>query len=266
MLLSRADEEARGAIDLASGLASTVVAVHACDPAKRAENSRFLSEWEALDLNVRLVMIAADPARVGVEVAAHIRRHYLRRQVHVLICATPASTTGFSATADDAARIADQLQQSLHTLQNVVVHEPPCSNLDHPAHENPQSRQCGPTSGALPAAGRFIHKGDASAEAGIQLAVMCVTVIVATMLCAVLGLSQLMTTLVVAAASVVSAQGVPLWWRLAGALVGWATVTGFVVNDFGRLTFAVQDLQRLALLVLLTMTLAPALKQLRRTR
>lgn len=121
-LIARVDGDARHALDIAYGLAPTVLAVHACDPAESRANSAFIREWEAGNLEVKLVLVAADPGNVGTEVADYIRRSFPRRSVHTVIGATPSPAHTLRATADLADRPAAQLQRALHDLPEVVVH------------------------------------------------------------------------------------------------------------------------------------------------
>ncbi|NYG57282.1 hypothetical protein BJ980_000205 [Nocardioides daedukensis] len=105
------DEDACHAVDIAAGLAPTVVAVHACNSATPSASARFVHDWEASDLDVRLVLIAADPGCLGVEVADYIARQFTHRQVHVVLCATPSAAEYLPASADLAARKTAQLER-----------------------------------------------------------------------------------------------------------------------------------------------------------
>jgi hypothetical protein len=53
----------------------------------------------------------------------------------------------------------------------------------------------------------------------------------------------------VAAVVIAGSAGLPLFWRTAAALVGWAMVSGFAYNRYGLLTFTKPDLIRMALLL-----------------
>ena len=59
------------------------------------------------------------------------------------------------------------------------------------------------------------------------------------------------TLVVVCLVTSAAALALPARWAAVLGLVAWACFTGFVTNRFGELTFAVPDLARLALLVVL---------------
>lgn len=122
VLIARVDDEARHAIDIASELTPTVVAVHACDPAQSQATSAFIRAWEAANLDVKLVLVAAHPGHVGTEVADYVRRNLPRRQVHAVISASLVGTPTSPTSKGLAERPAAQLERALNDLPGLTLH------------------------------------------------------------------------------------------------------------------------------------------------
>lgn len=122
VLIARVDDEARHAIDIVSDLTPTVVAVHACDPAQSEATSAFIRAWEAANLDVKLVLVAAHPGHVGTEVADYVRRNLPRRRVHAVISASRPGTPTSPTPKKLAEQPAAQLERALNDLPGLTLH------------------------------------------------------------------------------------------------------------------------------------------------
>jgi len=67
-----------------------------------------------------------------------------------------------------------------------------------------------------------------------------------------LGVGVVTGVLAYAACCVLAGIVLTVGWACAVGVSGWAFLTGFVVNAYGRLTFAQSDLEHLALLLALS--------------
>lgn len=81
-------------------------------------------------------------------------------------------------------------------------------------------------------------------DAGSRFAGTLLAVVIASTLGSPMG--PWPATVAALLAAVLLVGDLPLRWRLATAAASWAIVTGFVVNEFGELTFSAADLVRLA--------------------
>ncbi len=142
VLIARVDDEARHAIDIASELTPTVVAVHACDPAQSQATRAFIRAWEAANLDVKLVLVAAHPGHTGTEVADYVRHHLPQRQVHAVISASLTGTPTSPTPRELAERPAVQLERALNDLPGLTLHwivnEPATGTPTVPASHQPR--------------------------------------------------------------------------------------------------------------------------------
>lgn len=126
---------------------------------------------------------------------------------------------------------------SLHSASRVP------GRVVEPRHGTPVSARRHPT--GRPGFGRDAFLADA----GVRFSLGIVAVVFAAL---GLALTPAPVWLLTAGLALVAAsvgRGLAVPWQAALALVAWACVTGFAVNHFGELTFAVDDVVRLAVLV-----------------
>ena len=74
-------------------------------------------------------------------------------------------------------------------------------------------------------------------------------VLVTMSVISILGMAEVAALVAVGVVTVAWAIRLPLRFAMALGVVAWAYYTGFVVNEYGQLTFAPADLARLVLLV-----------------
>jgi len=95
-------------------------------------------------------------------------------------------------------------------------------------------------------------------EPGVRFGVASGALVLAFSVCASAGLSAGQTELVALCVGGLASAGLPMAMTTGIGVAAWALFTGFVEHDYGELTFAREDLTRLAVFTATTLALAIA--------
>lgn len=98
--------------------------------------------------------------------------------------------------------------------------------------------------------------GDLARDPGARFGFATLALVVALSIVGLVGASPATATACAVIVAGMASFHLPQVWRLWIALVGWAFVTGFFVNEHGALTFHDNDLIRLAVLLVVAPALA----------
>jgi hypothetical protein len=93
-------------------------------------------------------------------------------------------------------------------------------------------------------------------EPGVRFGIANALLVTALLITGAAGLASWETGLVTVLVAGLASAGLPLFMTTWMGLIGWAWFTGFVENQYGQLTFADGDVQRLLLFAVATVALS----------
>lgn len=94
-----------------------------------------------------------------------------------------------------------------------------------------------------------------SDQPGVRFGIANGALVAALLMAGLTGLDYAETATAVVVVAGVACAGLSTWLTATVGLVSWAMFTGFIENSYGELTFAITDVERLAIFVIAVLAL-----------